>query len=79
MLEQGYEVVNGKVRLPCLWKEGEPDLPSNYDYAKHRATTLTKSKSMRDKKIRAAYDDTFVQWEKEGIIKRVIDLSLIHI
>ena len=70
-LEKDMRMVDGKMQLPCLWKRGEPKIRSNFNFAKQRLDSLIQSKHMKDPKVRAAVNETFSNYEKEGIVKRI--------
>ena len=72
-LKDGYTVCKGgRVQLPCLWKDDQTFIPSNFDYARKRLRSLLQSKLLRDSSVKNAYDGVFKQWEKESIIHRIV-------
>jgi hypothetical protein len=71
LLKDNYSVESGRVTLPCLWKRGEPDIASNFNFAKTRLETLMKGKHMQVPGVRQRYSDLFSKWEEAGIIKRI--------
>ena len=65
------KIVNGKMQVPCLWKEGEPDMKSsNYAFALTRLRSLFKQKTF-NKEVYTSLDELFQQYLKDGIIEEV--------
>jgi hypothetical protein len=56
-----------KVRLP--WIEGHPPVPRNINLAKKRLENVLQK--LEEGKLRAAYDENFVNWLQEGIIEEI--------
>ena len=74
ILKEGFKMrKSGRVQLPCLWKPGQPNFTTNYDYAKKRLDSLMTGKLFRDKSMYEKYDAIFKKWEESGIISRVYD------
>lgn len=64
---------DGRIQVPCLWKPGEPDFPSNYDQVKKRLFGMLNSKLMRDTNFWNQYDGVFLDWEQKNFIHQVKD------
>ena len=62
-----------RIQLPCLWKPGEPNFDSNFDYAKKRLDSLMSSKAFRNPDMMKAYTDLFHKWMDSKIITQVVD------
>ena len=61
---------NHKVTLGVLWKEGEPDLPNNYEGAKHRLDGMLKSKRMTKENLER-YQQAINKWLESGYVRIV--------
>ena len=70
-LKAGYRIEQGRVVLPCLWKDGTSNILPNYDYARGRLRSLLKTKIMNEENIKKAYEEVFNQWETDGIITQI--------
>jgi hypothetical protein len=56
-----------EVRLP--WIEGHPPVPRNINLAKKRLENVLRK--LEEGKLKAAYDEVFVDWLQEGIIEEI--------
>jgi hypothetical protein len=60
---------SGKLQLPCLWKNGHPNIPNNYDMCKRRLVSLLSSKLITTTaKLLSDYNKIFKKWEDAGYI-----------
>jgi hypothetical protein len=57
-----------KVRLP--WLEGHPPVPRNINLAKKRLENVLQK--LEEGRLKAAYDEVFVNWLQEGIIEEIL-------
>ena len=62
---------NGRYRVSVLWKDGEPDLPNNYDMVLKRLKSLENSARMKDPKLREQYWSHIKDWIKKGYFRIV--------
>jgi hypothetical protein len=64
----------GKLLLPCLWKNKQPNIPNNYDMCKNRLILLLSSKLITTTtQLSGDYNAIFQKWEDKGYIEQVID------
>jgi hypothetical protein len=65
---------NGQLQLACLWKNGLPDLPNNYELCKKRLIALLSSKLITTTtSLVSDYNAIFDKWDESGYIKQVFD------
>ena len=64
-MEQGHYV------LPTLWKEGQPRLHNNYNYALKRLLALKSSKLFRDTSVATDYDRQIKELIRDNYVERV--------
>lgn len=59
----------GQLQLPCLWKNGHPDIPNNYELCKKRLVLLLSSKLITTMaQLLTDYNLIFKKWEDAGYI-----------
>ena len=75
LLKSRGEYKDGKVTMPCLWKEGEPDLVNNYEEAKRIYMARMRTPKMRDPKIREEYNSKLRKYREKGYFREVDDRS----
>jgi hypothetical protein len=65
---------NDQLQLPCLWKNGHPDLPNNYELCKKRLIALLSSKLITTTtSLLSDYNAIFDKWEESGYIEQIFD------
>ena len=61
-----YAANGGGVTMPCLWREGEPNLPYNYHEARKMYQRRLLTKMMRDPVARESYNKPLENYKKKG-------------
>ena len=70
-LRKATKLEDGRVEAPCLWKDGEPQLPNNYAYALTRLKNQEKSKIMKDPVALKMFQDLFHEMVDSGFLELV--------
>ena len=59
-----------RIQIGCLWKEGEPKLENNYQYALARLESLERGKLAKPE-FMEKYMETFKMWIEKGYVKEL--------
>ena len=67
---ESMKFVNGRYSVAIPWKNGAPELPSNYEMAARRLEN-TEKRLQKDTTVKTAYCNTIDPYVKKGYIYKV--------